>query len=553
MARAETDLVSASGQSEYRTLQVSVRPSRHAVGYPADEHWIATARRVIASLCRYWAGAQSVILPVDRDGKCDDLLVRVLRKYDPDYVHRYVRTLLDFATLAPAAFKRLAERYQGDSETVEETKDRLLRYQADEPIPEPNDWDQFAAQVARWCAPPVAIRLTGGGFNKINMSITNPNKDPAPADGLLPPDTNEWLTLDLDGVPDPFALMIESRIGQLGPNSSRGLRVARLPVTVEDYPALASLAITGKLHMWPTLAERYRQAVEQPRRDLDIASLLSATPFARTRQWTTGVRDFETAPLIIVVGDQASDHALAVLCDRIFDNACWLPIETLRGTDEVGAAVRATMHSLWDDWTIPYSRSDTPICLTSTSLTGEELDELVREMQPPYADQAIRDGGPPEPWMRCVTVDDISRLGGHRWLVDPQYASTPMSVPVRVSEDTVEQSTPLMAPLPVARTYLGEQLRWQTDVMLPGHQVPQLLSPPHDLLSADTPGAFPEAHVRTGRLGLCFSSNKAGLAVFGSGPEWSVARPRLRFPSAVKVFEEAARRKNATVSSTRSA
>ncbi len=112
--------------TEYRTATVSVRPSRTAVGYTADPVWIDTERRALASMSVVWGGSSGVLIPVDQQGRCDELLMPHLRNYDPDYVHRHVRTWNDFARLKPELIAAQAAKYQGEDEDLEQAKGRLI-------------------------------------------------------------------------------------------------------------------------------------------------------------------------------------------------------------------------------------------------------------------------------------------------------------------------------------------------------------------------------------------------------------------------------------------
>ncbi|MEU8001443.1 hypothetical protein AB0B66_09820 [Catellatospora sp. NPDC049111] len=538
---------SAQGRTEYRTLTVSLRPSRHAVGYPASEDWVDVARRAVGDLSRFWGGGQAVLLPIGADGGCGPVLLNVLRAYDPDYVGRFVRTSSDRSGQQLDAFDGFSGNYANEHEGLSIFQ-RRLRDRGRE-ADDDSDWPRFAEQIDQWCSPHVPVFASGGVFQPMFMQIHNADHNVDPARGDLPfENSNKWFTLDLSAVPDQFALMIETRVGSLASSVGKP-GVLEVPVHSDDYPALAELAITGRVHGLGRLVDRYRQvarAAGHSPAELTTETFEGMTPFARTRQWTVQLNNGMSPPLIIVAGDSADDHALAMLCDRTYGNAAWLPATAARGDDEVGAAIREVTRDLWNGWAHPLGVRPQEIWLVSTSMADRDLAALAEELAPEYAssfDASLR----PEPWLTKVTLNSLHDQPWHRWLGDADYFKLPLSVPVHVTDTAVELPTPLLTPVPDARGHLGEELRWQVDVMMPGHHLPQLTAPERRLLNIDDAGAFTEAHVRISHLGLCFASDKAGYAMLGAGPVENLARPRLRFPTALSIFAEAARRKGATV------
>jgi hypothetical protein len=235
-----------------------------------------------------------------------------------------------------------------------------------------------------------------------------------------------------------------------------------------------------------------------------------------------------------------------MLCDRVYGSACWLPPKITDTDGALGAAFKSVIADLWGRRTTAYGSSDEEkLYLTSASLTQEELAAIAERWTPDYAEPDP--GTPSESWIEISTPEELSRTLRRRWLADRQFGSSTVSIHMHISDGTAEMLSPFAAPVPQARDAIGEQLLWQTDLILHGHQLPQLVGPPLNLVSADKPGGFPEANIRIGILGLTYSSGKAGFAQYGGNAELAVARPRLRFPSAGALFAEAARRQNATV------
>jgi len=79
----------------YRSIFTSLRPQKVVTLIDInDEDWIDSSMRVIEYYSQLWGGNYNLIVPTD--GKeIDDMFMRILREYDPDYIYKYSKSLLD--------------------------------------------------------------------------------------------------------------------------------------------------------------------------------------------------------------------------------------------------------------------------------------------------------------------------------------------------------------------------------------------------------------------------------------------------------------------------
>jgi hypothetical protein len=111
---------------EYRTISASLRAPRFAVAYRPGRDWVYTARRVMASVSRVWAGMGAAVLPVGADGDALPQTLGLLRTYDPDVVAEHVPVLADLAASDATVVERAVERFSVSSESRETAWERLF-------------------------------------------------------------------------------------------------------------------------------------------------------------------------------------------------------------------------------------------------------------------------------------------------------------------------------------------------------------------------------------------------------------------------------------------
>jgi hypothetical protein len=534
-------------QVEYRPIVGSLRPPRVAVAYQGRSNWVHFARQAIRSLCRVWGGAGATLLPLDDHGAIPQCLLPLLRTYDPDGVAVNAMTVADIAVADPGIVDRLVERFGFEGETRDATWARI----ASEPVQD-GPWDVAAEQVDGWCSPFKGLRQEAGAFDGAEVGVLH--RDGQPGAGLslllsllLSASGETIYTLDLAGV-DPFlALAVESRVGALAQDGRKGLQVIELPVLDEDLPALVLLAITGEVTPggWD-LHRRYLTKLGlavsgEPPSALTGESYLAGTPFARTIRGLIKVGTAKPPPTVCVVGDTPEDHALGVLCDRVFHHGAWVPMRLLTEDGELGRAARlALLHLRWK------GTPDSSVLVVSASQPIEVLVELVQQL-----DGMMRveiEGQPAQRQrLRAVPLEELSGVSGWLFLADQESFNVRRTVPVHQVTGELSMLTPVPLPTPAALEELGQDLEWCVDVWVPGHQPPARTGIPSSALHQYPAGSLPEAIVRVSRSGLSFSSANVGFVPGGVPLEGRLAHPLLRLPSAEQLFAQLAAKHGATV------
>ena len=529
-------------QVEYRPVIGCLRPPRVAVAYHAQSNWMHTARQAISSLCRIWGGAGATILPLDDRGAIPRCLLPLLRAYDPDVVAVHAMTVGDLAVADPSVVDRLVERYGLEGETRDATWARIV----DEPVRD-RPSDVTAEQIDGWCSPFKGLQQQATAFNRTQLSFLHRAGQPGGRLSLLPGVQDEVVyTLRLAGV-DPFlALAVESRVGVLAQGARQNLQVIELPVLDEDLPALVGLAITGEVSPggWD-LHRRYLTTLGlavtgEPPSALTGANYLAGTPFARTLRGLTKVGTAEPPPTVCVIGDTPEDHALGVLCDRLFHHGAWVPMRLLTDPGNLGRAARWALRRLrWK------GTADSSVLVVSASQPIEVLAELVQELDGMVGVEI--DGRPVEQPMQAVPLEELSGQPGWFFLADQESFNVRRTVPVRQVTGELSMLAPVPLPTPAALEELGQELEWCIDIWVPGHQPPARTGIPSSALHQYPAGSLPEAIVRVSRSGLSFASANVGYVPAGVPLEGRLAHPLLRLPSAEQFFAQLAAKHGATV------
>jgi len=457
-------------------------------------------------------------------------------------------TVADLAVEQPSIADRLVDQYALSGETREET---WARISTEELIPD-GPWDALAAQVDGWCSPAKGLQQEARAFAPAEVGSLHRDDAPGLDLSLLPATPGDPVyMLDLAGVDPLIALMIESRVGTLPAGAQRGVNVIELPVLEEDLPALIRLAVTGEVDGAWDLHNRYVTATgiaatPQPPSALSGDAYLAGTPFAHTHRSlakvTVGV---PPAPTVCVVGDSAEDHALAVLCDRVFDHGAWAPLKLLREANRVGWAVRRAVRQLWWRGRV----SGRPVLVVSVSEPRDVVAGVVSEIEDSLGGEVEINGTPVrQQHLRAATLDELAEQPASCFLADERSFDLRRSVPARQAAGELLPLTPIpLLPAPTAVEHLGEDMTWWINVVAPGHQLPARTAIPSAALLQHPAGPFPETVVRASRHGLSFSSRNLGYVPGGASAEVRLAQPLLRLPSAEQIFAALAAKHDATV------
>jgi hypothetical protein len=500
---------------DYRPVTACLRPPRFAVAYQADEHWVYHARQALASMSRVWGGAGGVVLPVGENGTVPASLLPLLRLYDPDLVAGHVQVVADLEVVAPQKAAGLKKAYSQQPGANEQELGQLM----DEPLPE-RSWDELAGVINAWCSPFKGVDQSTQYYSGNTVGWLHRKESPPRDLTLLPASADDRiLTLDLDGIGLLIALMIETRVGTAANDGSQD-HVLPLRVTRDDVPAFVRMAITGlpQLQGWDphavwAQAREQGEDVPQPPAVLTAEEFLDATPMARARRWTAKVQTGDV-PVVCVVGDTAKDHALAVLCDRLFHHGAWVPWTLLEQDTGEQKAAKLAMHSVRR---LP-GGPDRPVLVTTASQPFSDVVRIVAELNKLFTVYNV-DGTPvsDEPRFRAITPDELADESDRCFLADPIAYGTRQRVPMCDLDGELSFLTPLQLPLPEVAERVQEA-RWCIDV-----SVGSYAAPPRPALSSralqDTADPFPEAIVRAGRHGLTYGSANMGFVIAGAPSE----------------------------------
>jgi hypothetical protein len=505
--------------------------------------WVHMARGAVAGVSRVWGGSSAVVLPVpdmSAQARAADTLLPLLRRYDPDHVAGLLPTLADAAHMDPSVVTRVVTEHAAPDEDCDATWQRLSSMSLRTP-----GWEGLADQVDSWCSPFKGVHRNQQRFKAHNIHHVEHARESRRSLATVPTlPGRPVFTLDLSGVDPAVALMVESRIGAVHPDARPGLTIVELPVTEEDLPALIHLAITGKPRAGWALASRYRAAINGgPSDKLTPDEFSSSTPFAHAARWTARLESYTPTPIVWVVGETAEDHALAMLCDRIYQHAVWIPPRLLAEDGPFARAVKGALHtfqSLAHD-------GELPILLASTSQSQDDLQDLAEELNRPFASVTMYvDDGPSAPLdvrqVKAVTLTELAQHDGMALLADPDAYQISQRVPTSQESGSISLLTPLQLPEAQAAAHLGAPLHWYIDVWLPHHALPARPALPGSCLTQETSG-IPDTVARAARHSISFISANMGF----STPDTPYARPLLHFPSADRVFEELAGAHGATV------
>ena len=497
----------------------------------------------MASISRVWGGNGAVVAPLGESGTMSEVLASITRVYDPDYIAVHVPILADLAHDDPEIVSKVIEgtHHGGDRDVLwQELRSRHVRLERLDALAEQANayFSPFKSPLPeeRTFSPGDILWLHRYGDSKRDLTtIKDASERPT-------------FVLDMSQVDPAIALMVESRIGSVGGGDREGREIIELPVMGEDLPAIINLAITGSVQhfTWDLQARCAAVAgsIHASEADLTVERFLDDSPFARSGKSTIKAQaSYPESPIVCVIGETADDHALAVLCDRLFRRAAWIPTHLVSDGAPLREAIRIALYSLKG----ATGAGRRPVLVTSISepmAVAESFAASLDDMFGIYAE----DGSPISDTRSYEYAAPLSFASerGHCFLADPEAFSLRQRSPVSNDADDMSMLTPVALPLPRAVEHLGSDLSWCTDVWMPDHPSPARTAIPSDRLQQSS-GGFPEAIIRAGRGRLTFASPNMGLVLRGAPPEARLAQPLLRFPSADIIFAEIAAGSNARV------
>lgn len=489
-------MTEAEGAAGYQSARVGLRAPRVAVRVEARGDWRSTFALAMTAAAGMWGGYGFIYLPCG-GGELHPALARILHAYDPDYLVDALWTYEDVEAISPGWHTRHIQ-----------------------------DWPQGADEVAAALARHVNDVVRVGRGADVGIELCSPYA----GSGQFRPlqelsDEGEYLiprlATVLGGSPRPDFIVPEGLDPLL--TLALGLRAG--------YPAKPPLPVghetgTGTDRM-PSQYMRYVLSTRTGGASCGFAGLKTAWDL--TRAGLTSIhRPWPPARPVAVLGSGAADFALTVALDRMFGTVVWVPAEWAHDP-----ALRWLLHSAYHELLKTARANGCQPIATSTSLSGEQMDEAVQASWPRPL-QARDDKGnpvvlsgadPPE----ILPAEQLDLAAPQHLACVGDYDFT-FTSPSRADG---RGGAELLLPVP-AFTPRSEELRgpqrpfWEVDVE--PHQ-PRM--PVGRGLRA---GTFLAGHagsaelVRSGRDGISFHAMSMLYISSGMTLEQSVTKPRLHVP-----------------------
>jgi hypothetical protein len=513
---------------EFHQISVGVRPTRAAVRMGQYEGWEHSAVRVLEVLSITWGGAGDIIVTCDSDGVTNGQLWSVVELFDPDIWASHTPTHRGWLLRDPAGYHN------------------YLDAQTDVSLPEGTDREEWKSQIHRmlmsegslsgWVPPEPFWERTrthlAPSWDREHGHAELVRDDEAPTGALvdvtkLTPLPQRVVVPYTGNLQASARVLVASKWGALSPSSraaltERGVPVVDVPVVEADLPGI--LAACWGASMWPT-----------PALDAELADAISPEilgeakgsaaywfdtygPFAMSM---VGLGEFirltpmrQEWPLVIVVGDSASDFALATSLDRCMGPAMWVPPAILGEETWKVAARVLEMPRRHDD-------RDRPVYLTSCSLNDDAIQAMAGELADQMWSNAsrVRAGIPELPQQRPVSILD-AQLGFTN--EDELFSGNATGRGIRARlPSSVGAKDPF-------------DLSWWNDVVRVDHQLPPRW-PLNEHVVARS-GSW-KSRARVTREGLAFHSKPLGFLPAGVRLEQIVDNPRLRFLDSATAFK----------------
>ena len=151
----------------YRTIVTGLRPPKVATLIcTKDEDWIDTSIRIIEYYSQLWGGNYNLIIPTDGK-KIDDIFLDILKEYDPDYIFRYSKSLLDLKYIDNNKYLEIIpeQMKKGFPGWSEDEKNKWIDKQA-----AISDYDNFEISSPQLT---IIFNYSYGGINPIFIFCTN--------------------------------------------------------------------------------------------------------------------------------------------------------------------------------------------------------------------------------------------------------------------------------------------------------------------------------------------------------------------------------------------
>lgn len=510
--------------AEYKTVTAMIRPPRLAVAYRSDSsHWTFFAREALRALAGTWGGSGAVLVPAGNGDEINPNLLPFLHVYDPDYIATHDVAVKHLVEIDPTIVERSIPK-----DAVETTRDTYFHLVEDQ-VTGFRIGSSFAKLIDEWCSPFTGLRQDEHEFREYDVVQLDLTSYLGGGElSFAPFNSNDTIyNIAIPNSATLIQLITESRYGYLRGEEATGRRTQLVEIAEEKLPEALLAALTSSREI-----AHLEQAISE-NASATAGEIRSGTPFALGRHHLAKVRGSWQTRHVCVIGDTAEDHALALLCDRIFGSATWFPRTLLDDQSRIGTVTRMRLRSTaWRQHS-----TNLPCAVVSVSETRDYLDQLI-----PSAVATIDGEAPRLPQMpEAMTLKQLlsSMPGPMTTLADARHFDIRRTVPfLRDGEDRT-LLTPLQTPYPTASEN-GHALAWCTDVFFPGASIPARTAIRSASLAQNADRRYSDSRMRASLNGTTFASERIGFISTGSSIESRLAHPLVRFPGGTSIARELA-------------
>lgn len=454
----------------------------------------------LAMASEYWGGGGYLLLPYDSTtGLVPEAFATVVRAYDPDHVVLAQFPLTVWDDILPGGVH------------INGPRDGAERLQALHAMsPEAEEIAKAGrAQVSGWCSP---MRVSYMEREPATETMYQLRSDPVDAGTLIPaPITDSLVRLAASGTW----------------RSKESLTAAMLVGVATSEPTARPEPDSGVL----------RWLIDRTGSPGSLRWSLGATALSEGEEplpWFQAEQNLERATTgysldagAVVVGDSASDFALALAYDRMLGFGLWLPTDWLSDDNLMGRTIAPALRTRNRN----AERQGKRIFVTSRSIDAQGLEAACARLRDPRVDVMINGerfqqgndrGG-------LVVGDSDFSNGIGRLLID-EHVGAPVSLPFASEPDgSLLAETELVAPVPNKLLLDRFDFRlpyWYVDVSLNDDFVPSGRNLSGKVLTHAS--GFDRVNVRRSVSGYSYDSTSMGLVMAGTYVVSRLARPRLR-------------------------
>jgi hypothetical protein len=522
---------------QYTDVNISFRAPRVAIVIRADQNWIFWARHAIYTASQMWGGYGFILVP-HRDGVVNPILMRSVKAYDPDYVVNIPITVKELDFLYPGHLNAQLEKLQNNGLAPEDLKSVRISL-SQTVVPVASDDLQARESVVNACAP---YRLALGDDSDVSkwaerITILRAEKyglDEAPffrIDRITPTSRPRFGAASNENTP----------IGLLAANYSGLVRPPQIGEADIDesheFALILGIAEPAArrriLPSWSCFEEVNSVDGEEP-----------VSAWDDTQIELGPVSDGENQPVLYVIGNTAEDFCLALVWERLYGQALWIPDELwVDSASNLAAGHRQALVQGMINRTDIYTSEQ--CLLTSVSSEVQTVDDFRNAMfntEPltvvlSSADnQPVEDANKPrEDQVNVIQADSIRFPGEGRislGIARQFYRNDTMPI-IRDAEGGVTLAGTPPPPILDAPGLQRARVPFHIDLDIPAVTMPQgrALPPAALVHTSDRYFGRYEVLVRNGRRGVSYESFRHGIIRTGTPPEEELSRPRVRKPA----------------------